>query len=97
MGGVNISPNIKKSKAFIDTNGNEVKPYTKEIVKPIEPDYVPPKVETKTIIQPQTDSISKPSPIAAMIKSQIQEAVLASVKQINIKEIVDEAIREALK
>lgn len=74
-----------------------VKPYTKEVIKKAEPDYVPPvKVETKEVPK-QTDSVSTPSPIALAIKAQIQEAVLASVKEINIKEMVDEAIREALK
>lgn len=45
MGGVIISPNIKKEKAQIDVDGNEVRPFTKEVIKPKDQFYVPTQAE----------------------------------------------------
>lgn len=41
MGGVQISPDIKKTSEQINMRGDKVKPFTKQIIQPREPEYVP--------------------------------------------------------
>lgn len=46
MSGVYISPNPKKESVQIDQYGNEVIPFTKEVIKPnVEPKITPEEVE----------------------------------------------------
>lgn len=40
-----IAPNLKKTKVQIDVHGNEVKPFTHEVIKPAEQEYVPTREE----------------------------------------------------
>jgi hypothetical protein len=43
MGNVVISPNIRKEKEYFDSNGNQIDPKTKQIIKPVEVEFVPPE------------------------------------------------------
>lgn len=47
MGGVQISPNLKRQKTFIDADGNEVEPFTRNVIKKNEDNipYVPTREE----------------------------------------------------
>ena len=51
MGNVIISPNIRKESVRIDPSGNVINPRTKQIITPVEPEYVAPApvVETEKI------------------------------------------------
>lgn len=94
---VTIDPNIKKTTVRLDASGNIIDPKTKKVVEPVEEEYVPPE-QGKTKEQPnQEDHVSTPSPLVQVIKEQVQAAVKDSIKDINIKEMVDQAIREAFK
>jgi len=57
MGGVQLSPNIKKTSQRIDPNGNIIDPKTRQILVPVEQDYVPPvKVEKSLTINSQDEN-----------------------------------------
>lgn len=92
-----ISPNIKKERSFIDTNGNEVVPYTKQIIKKVEEEYTPPADQIQIEPPKQEDHVSTPSPLAQAVKEQVQAAIAESIKGVDIKKMVDEAIKEAFK
>ena len=68
MGGVMISPNVKKTSVRIDTAGNEINPKTKQIVQKVQEEYVVPK-EIKTEVLQQ---ITPTSPLS--IQQQIEQA-----------------------
>ena len=51
MGNVFISPNPKKETVQIDLNGNEVIPFTKQVIKKNEDIEEPSKPETKPIVE----------------------------------------------
>jgi hypothetical protein len=107
MGGVIIAPNLRKEKTFIDENGNEVVPYTKQVLKRNEPEYKPSpeevagKIEAKKKAGRPSKKVEQPSgakpknPLAEMIKKQVQKAVADSMADLNIGEMVQEAIAEA--
>lgn len=71
MGGIVISPNPRKTKVHIDFNGNEVVPFTKQIIKTAEEEYRPTKQEIEKVINlPET-----PAPVSALsIQQQIEQA-----------------------
>lgn len=71
MGKVVISPNINKTKVQIDANGNEVKPFSKEIITPTEQPYVP-KPED---IQAHVPVIPVPGPVIPSSPLSIQERI----------------------
>lgn len=99
MGNIYISPRMKRIRTTIDLNGNEYDPITKELVSKAEPDYVPPvnvqpsqpQIEKNTEIKEE----QKNSPLAEMIKKQVNEAVLNALKDINIQALVQKAIEDA--
>lgn len=75
-----ISPNIKKTREYIDVNGNTVVPHTKEIIKSVNEDnYVPTPEELKGITNPQPP---QPSPEA-------QNATVSN--PLSIQEQIDQA------
>ena len=95
MGNVVISPDIKRTKDQIDKDGNVVRPFTKEIIKQAEVAYVPTPEELKTpAVQEQATTVN---PLAAMIKEQVNKAVMESIKTIDISKLVAEAIKDAFK
>lgn len=103
---VTISPDIKHERTRIDINGNEIDPKTKKIIKPNEPPYVPTQdeIEGKKKLQEKSEAgeaspkpQSSPNGLAEMIKKMVNEAVVDSLKNIDIKSMVQEAIQEAFK
>lgn len=77
MGNVIISPNIKRESVRIDPAGNIINPKTKEIVKPIEPEYIPPTPEP--VAQPQ--AIEKPSKIEEIISNKIEAIINRKIEE----------------
>lgn len=63
-----ISPNIKRTSVRIDPAGNVINPRTKQIIQPVEAEYVPPVVQT----QPVAPQYIPPEPLS--IQQQIDEA-----------------------
>ncbi len=98
MGNVVIAPNIRKESVRIDPAGNELNPRTKQIVKPVEAEYVPPVPAIPTPSQ-ETVTVNLPSnPLS--IQDQIDEAKanlekLQELKKLKIAEM--EAQLELLK
>ena len=84
MGGVIISPNIKKTSDRIDPAGNVINARTKQIITPVELEYVPPVVEPKVELPTET----KTSKIDEMINNLVEKKVA---------EIVTRKVEEALK
>lgn len=96
MGGVQLSPNIKKTSQRIDPNGNIIDPKTKQVLIPVEQDYVPPvQVEKKP--EPVAETPKANNPLADAIKAQVQKAVQEQIKNIDIAGMVAEAMKEAFK
>lgn len=85
MGNVQISPNLKKTSVRIDPMGNIINPETKEIIKPIEPEFVPPKQES-----------TQESILQGSIQESIQESINRSPNKISsrIDEMINKKIEE---
>lgn len=79
MGNVVISPNIKRQSERIDPAGNIINSKTKEVIKPIEPEYIAPVVEPKVEVKQETNSMSEK--INKMVEAKIAEKIDAIVAQ----------------
>ncbi len=89
--GVQISPNVKRTKELIDMNGNVIDPSTKRIIQPNVPDYIPTKEEIERVINLPKEPATRPevSEASLSITDQIKQAEvhLASLKQLKVEEI----------
>lgn len=99
-----ISPNIKKAKVSIDIDGNEVVPFTHQVIKANKPDFVPTPEDLKKITNPKppveapkTPQVESSGGIADVIRNKVQEAVKAEISKIDIGSMVAKAISDALK
>lgn len=102
MAGVVISPNVKKTATRIDNDGNEIDPKTKRVIAKADVPFVPDaadlaRAEAKpqaapSVVQPQGEN-----PLGAIIKQQIQEAIAETMKEMDIKAMVSDAIKQAFK
>ena len=76
MGNVIISPNIKKESVRIDPSGNIINPKTKQIIKPVEPEYVEP------ITQPEAPKeLPKTSKLDEIISKKIEEIITRKIAE----------------
>lgn len=82
MGKVVISPNIKKESVRIDPTGNIINAKTKQIIKPIEPEYMPPV----QVVQP-VDPVPIDTPQATPPVSKIDEMINRKIEEIVAKKI----------
>ena len=84
MGGVFVSPNIKKETVRISPNGDFIDPKTKQVIQEVEPEFVAP-IEVE---QPVTQTITEP-PKDKSIKELIAEteAALVQLKELRKQEI----------
>ena len=75
---------MKKNRTFIDSAGNEVKPFSHEVVVSNEPQYTPTKEELEKVINLPKEPVPIPAEIKSSlsIQDQIAEAEkhLASLK-----------------
>lgn len=79
-----ISPNIKKTSERIDPSGNIINPRTKQIVKPVEPEFVPPTPEIIHTASPvEPPQLSNP----LSIQQQIDEAKANLAKLEELKKL----------
>ena len=78
-----ISPNIQKTSVRIDTAGNVIDARSKQVITPVETEYVPP-VE----VAPVAPVVAPVAPAESKIDSMISK---------KIEEIVNRKIEEALK
>lgn len=99
MGKVIIAPGIKRQRVQIDVDGNEVRPFTDQVVAPVEQEYTPTKEELESASKKKSvEVINSPiNPLADMIKAQVNKAVQESIKGIDIGKMVEEAVRDAFK
>lgn len=106
MGEVVISPNLKKQRVAIDANGNEVVPFTHQVIKANVPEYIPTAEDIKKTMEagsktpveaPKTPQVESSGGIADVIRSKVQEAVKAEISKIDIGSMVAKAISDALK
>lgn len=88
MGGVFISPNLKKTSDRIDTSGNIIDKNSKQIISANTPEYVP----TPEEIQKTTPVTEKPVDSMSEKINKMVEAKLAS----KIDEIVDKKVADIL-
>lgn len=87
---VNISPNIRKESARIDPSGNVIDARTKEVITPVQAEYVPP-VEAPVMppIAPVTAPIAQVgemSVIDQIAQAKKHLAELEELKKIRIAE-----------
>lgn len=104
MGQVVISPNLKRTKKWIDANGNEIDPKNKQLIKSKEVEYVPTPEEVagqaKLPVEPvkiPNEAKGKGNPLAEAIRKQVQEQVKKTLAEIDIGKMVKDAIEEAFK
>lgn len=93
MGGVIISNDIKKTSARIDPSGNVIDARTKQVIEPVQTEYVPPA-------EPIQNAPQAPTANGLSIQQQIDEAKanllkLEELKKLKIAEM--EAQLELLK
>lgn len=89
MGGTFISPNIRKQSDRIDPTGNVINARTKQIIKPVEPEYVAPVINTVI------EDIKNETPISTM-SEKINKMVEAKIAE-KIDAIVEQRVNDALK
>ena len=80
-----ISPNIKKESARIDPVGNIIDAQTKQVIQPVESEYVPP-------VEAPQEAPQAPTSNAMSIQAQIDEAKsnlskLEELKKLKIAEM----------
>ena len=80
MGNVVISPNIKKESVRIDPVGNIINAKTKQVVQPVEPEYIPPVPVIIPTIENAPPEV-KTSKIDEMINKKIEELVAKKIEQ----------------
>lgn len=92
MGGVMLSPNIKKTSQRIDPAGNIIDPKTKEVLVPIEQEYVPPYTPPSEQKKPEPlKEIPTSDPVRQVsLAEEIKEAEthLANLKLRKAEEII---------
>lgn len=88
MGGVFISPNIKKEKVRIDTAGNIIDPDTKQVIQEVIPEFVAPTEPTPEPTPQPTPTVIE-QPRNKSIKELIAEteATLVQLKELRKQEI----------
>lgn len=77
-----ISPNLKRTSERIDPTGNVINAKTKEIIKPIEPEYIPPNIPVEAPQAPTpivNDKVG--SKIDEMINKKIEEIVAKKIEE----------------
>ena len=77
MNNVVISPNVKRTSDRIDVNGNVLNKQ-KQIIQPVESEYVPPTVASMPIMpveEPKQSSIEKmiEAKISALVEKKVEE------------------------
>jgi len=87
MGGVFIAPNIKRESVRIDPQGNIINAKTREIIKPVEPEYVPPaalvaEAITKTEAPKEAPKSKLDEMIGNLVDKKIEEMVAKKVEEI---------------
>lgn len=103
MGGVTISPNMKRTKDRIDTAGNIINPETKEIIQKNDPGYIPTKEEVEAKINVPVEPIPVPqevkalNPLAEAIKKQVQNQIKKTIEEVDIASMVKKAVEEAFR
>jgi len=88
MGGVFIAPNIKRESVRIDPQGNIINAKTREIIKPVEPEYIPPAIPP---VIPVEENVLAKLPQEPVKTSKIDEMISKK-----IEEIINKKIEEAL-
>lgn len=104
-GGVVISPNVKKTSDRLNKNGDIIDPKTKQVIEKKEEPYAPTseelakagakKVEPGQEPSPQTPS--GPSPLKDLIQREVNKAIVEAIKEVDISQMVSEAIKQAFK
>lgn len=103
MGGIAISPNPVKTKVQLDINGNQVRPFTKEVIKEAEQPYAPTQEERDALAARPAIEPVKPgqSALGGVIHKKIEEAIggaiVDAIKSINIESMITDAINKAIK
>lgn len=85
MGGVQISPNLKRTREMIDTGGNVINPETKEIIRKNEPDYTPTKDEIEAQIN------AKPGETGRVVDMPVEGSVAVNIQGLTIQQQIDQA------
>lgn len=81
MGTVVISPNIRRESVRIDPSGNVINARTKQIIQPVEPEYVPPVITAPILPEPIQVDNKIGSKIDEMINKKIEELVAKKIEE----------------
>ena len=87
-----ISPNLKRTSERIDPAGNVINARTKEIIKPIETEYVPPVAPVEAPQAP-TPIVNEPSGGLSKMDEMINKLVEKKVEEMVAKK-VEEALNK---
>ena len=88
-----ISPNIKKSTARIDLEGNEIDPRTKQVITPVEKPYMPTAEELSGAVTPTPAPEKKADSFAEKISTGSSEIDAKIEEKVAIyrKELIEKA------
>lgn len=84
-------------------NGDEVRPYTKEVIKRVETPYVPTPSQIEGLTQKRdtSDPKSETNALGEALSKRVEEKIAAAVEtaigKIDIEAIVAKALEQALK
>lgn len=82
-----ISPNLKRISERIDPAGNVINPKTKQVIEPVEPEYIPPP-EAPQAPMPIVNAPSSPLTIQQQIdEAKMNLAKLEELKKLKIAEM----------
>ena len=79
MGTVIISPNLKRQSDRIDPSGNIINKITKEIIQPVQEDFVPPSPVIQPMVEQKVEVNT--SKIDEMINRKIEEIVAKKIEE----------------
>lgn len=89
-----ISSNLKRTSERIDPGGNIINAKTKQIINPVEPEYVPP-VATPEALQAPTPIVNTPSNPISKMDEMINKLVEKKIEEI-VAQKVAKKVEEAL-
>jgi restriction endonuclease Mrr len=96
MGGVVISPKLKKTSVRIDMYGNEIDPVTKQVIKPAEEEYKPTPQEIEAVKnKPKEASEAKEAPKSDPLGDKIEKMIEDKINKI-IEEKVNKVLEKLL-
>lgn len=89
-----ISPNLKRTSERINTNGDVINPDTKQIIKPIEPEYIEPVPQPGDLVGTINNHGKEEDKIPVYVEKKTSK--IDEIISKKIEEIINKKVAEAL-